>query len=108
MKVMLRSGTCAQGNTTSGRVVRVEYSENNFTATIKRGRSGWWDYRTKVRPSGDLTLDTSQSPPVLRRGTAGTGRITAVRVNNWSCEFNQTTQLDLIYICSSQDLTECQ
>ena len=106
VKVVRRSGTCAQGDTTSGRVVRVEYSENNFAATFKRGKSGVVNYRTKVRPSGDLNLDANGK--VLRYGTAGVGRIAAVRVNNWSCTFNEAAELEVIYICSSEDRVECQ
>jgi hypothetical protein len=107
VKVTTRSGTCAQGNTASGRVVRVHYSENNFIATFRRGRSGWYDYRTKVRPRSGLTLDPNGR--VLRHGTAGAGSITSVRVGeDWQCEFNSATVLEEITICASRETSECQ
>ena len=109
VKVALRQGTCAQGDKASGRLVRVEFSENNFFVTFKRGRSGVWNYRTKVRPSGDLTPVPGPMPPeVLRYGTQGSGFVSSVRVNNWSCTLPDANALDTIYICSSEDRAECQ
>jgi hypothetical protein len=108
VKVVRRTGACASGDRTSGNTVRVEYTPGNFAATFKRGKSGSLNYRTKVRPTSDLTLDTSPSPPVLRHGTAGTGFVARVRVNNWTCEFPDANALDVIYICSSDNRAECQ
>lgn len=108
VRVVRRTGTCASGDKATGRNVRIEFSENNFAATFKRGKSGTVNYRTKARPSGDLTPDTTQRPPVLRYGTTGSGFITSVRVNNWSCTFENANVLDVIYICSSENSQECQ
>jgi hypothetical protein len=105
VKVVRRSGTCEDGDKTSGNLVRVEYSENNAFVTFKRGRSGWWNYRTKVRPPNVLTL---VSPPVLRHGAQGSGFVSRVQVNNWSCTFPDANALDTIYICSSENRAECQ
>lgn len=116
VKVLRRTGTCASGDRATGKMVRVDYSDG-FTATFKRGKSGWWNYRTKVRPR-ELTLDAGATPPVLRHGSAGVGHITRVRVNGgtddtsttdqWECTFNDANALDVIYICSSDDRQECQ
>jgi hypothetical protein len=109
VKVVLRQGTCAQGDRASGRLVRVEFSENNFFVMFKRGRSGKINYRTKVRPSGSLTPVPGPTPPeVLRYGTQGSGFVSGVRVNNWFCAIPNANALDTIYICSAENQTECQ
>lgn len=108
VKVVRRSGSCENGDKTSGNLVRVEYSENNAFVTFKRGKSGAWNYRTKVRRPDVLTPVPGTTPPVLRHGSQGSGFVYRVRVNNWSCTFADANALDTIYVCSSENRAECQ
>ena len=108
VKVVRRSGACESGDKTSGNLVRVEYSQNNSFVTFRRGKSGAWNYRTKVRRPDDLAPVPGATPPTLRHGTPGSGFVNRVQVNNWSCTFADANALDTIYICSSENRSECQ
>lgn len=108
VKVILRTGTCTAAPTNGARQVVIDFSEDNFKATVKRGKSGILDYRTKIRPSGQLTLDTTQTPQTLRYGTKGVGYITSVKSGGWSCDFPNGDALDQIRICSSGNRQDCQ
>jgi hypothetical protein len=117
VKVVRQTGACASGDKATGKTVRVRFSENNITVRFKRGRSGPWNYRTKVRRTTDLTPDITLKPPVLRHGTAGSGYITSVSVtggvgdndqDTWSCSFGNANGLGTIFICSSANKQACQ
>lgn len=103
VKVNLAGGAnCSQGNTANGQMVAVQYGANTFTARFKRGRSGSFNYRTKVRPANDLTVNGT----ALRY--AGKESITKVTVGGWSCDITTREMLDSIAICSSDTSAGCK
>src|SRR3982751_2758546 len=55
VKVTRQSGTCTSGDKASGKVVQIDYTYDDGngktgkkTIVVKRGASGYYDYRTKV------------------------------------------------------------
>jgi hypothetical protein len=115
VKVTMQSGTCNPNQpTTSGKAVQVEYTYNPGTGnttkevTLKRGASGWFDYRTKVRPSADLTAGTDSTTGRPKLSFTVNGYISRVKVDNWSCTFSDASAQPVLTVCSSDNRKECQ
>jgi len=116
----MQSGSCSGGQTTTGQVVNIDYvyvkpndpnePKQTKNIRIRRGASGFWDYRTKVRPS-DLEVGTV--PDTNPNGRPALifpvdGFISAIRVDNWSCTFPDVTADPQIWVCASDKRAECQ
>ncbi len=114
VRISMQAGSCTPSiPTASGKVVRVEYTYTVGTSTqtkdftLKRGKSGWVNYRTKIRPQVDLTVgtDTTGRPKVYFNLP---GYISVVQVGNWSCKFDNQDAKPELSVCSSVDRQECQ
>jgi hypothetical protein len=111
----MQSGSCSAGQTATGQVVNIDYvyggePQKTKNIRIRRGTSGWWDYRTKVRPS-DLEVGTV--PDTTPNGRPALifpedGFISAIRVDNWSCTFPNVAADPQIWVCASDKRAECQ
>ena len=114
VKVTMQSGTCTPNQpTASGKTVQIQYTYNTGTGntikevTLKRGASGWFDYRTKVRPSADLTPGTDSTGRPKLSFTVN-GFISQVKVDNWSCTFSDASAQPVVTVCSSDKRNDCQ
>ena len=99
VRVNLTDGTTCKGN---GRPVQIEYSAGGFNAMFNVVGN---PPRTKVSPKGQLTKVTDKR---LSHGSSGE-YITGVKINGNTLTCNITqNNLDVINICSSADVTDCQ
>jgi hypothetical protein len=98
---------CRNNVTTgSARMVFVDFTSGTSTVNgrLRRSRSGLINQRTKVRPKGAFTLDSTGT--ILK--SAGDGFVTSVRVGSLECTFKKKESLDTIYICMTSSNTACQ
>jgi hypothetical protein len=98
--------SCKEGQTASGRVVAITYSDE---VTITFTPAGWF-YRTRslVQEKAKLARVTDNPPPqydTLRYGTPGEGHIRLIEVKDkdgnttWKCGFDSDEELVAINIC---------
>jgi hypothetical protein len=115
VKISMQTGSCIPNQlTASGKVVRVEYTYDTGGGsqkkefTLKRGKSGLVNYRTKIRPPGDLSPGTDSDTGRPKLYFNLNGYISAVRVGDWSCTFQDKDAKPELTVCSSDKRKECQ
>ena len=92
--------------TGTARMVFIDFTSGTspVNGKLRRSRSGLINQRTKVRPKGALTLDSTGT--ILK--SAGDGFVTSVRVGSLECTFKKKESLDTIYICMTSSHKDCQ